>query len=89
MRFINLSSVLTTNVDFGVAAGTKLVTGLGRKAASAYYEINAATAFSLYLAGSTSVLLNIPVTIQAGHIYTVYVSGSTGATLSYHLIMNK
>ncbi len=89
VRFINLSSFVTSNVDFGVTAGNKLATALARKAVSAYYEVDAATAFSLYAAGSTSVLLSIPVTLQAGKIYTVYVSGSTQATLSYHLILNK
>lgn len=89
VRFINLSSGITSNVDFGLAAGSKLATGLAQKVASAYYEVNAATAFSLYVAGSASVLLNIPVAIQAGHVYTVYISGSTEATLVYRFVLNK
>jgi hypothetical protein len=89
IRFINLSSAVNSNVDFGLSAGTKLATALANKVASAYYEIDAATSFSLYAAGSTTVLLSIPVTIQAGHIYTVYLSGATQATLSYHLLVQK
>jgi hypothetical protein len=89
VRFINLSSVITTNVDVGLAAGTKLATGLARKVASVYYEVNAPAVFSLYTAGSTSVLLNIPVAVQAGHVYTVYISGSSEATLASNLMLNK
>ena len=89
IRFINLSSAVNSNVDFGLSAGNKLVTALANKVASAYYEVDAATSFSLYAAGSSTVMLNIPVTIQAGRIYTVYVSGATQLTLSYHLIVQK
>lgn len=89
VRFINLSLALTSNVDFGIATGNKIASGLARKVASAYYEVDAASAFSLYSAGSTSVLLNIPVTLQAGRIYTIYISGSTQATITYHLLVQK
>ncbi len=87
VRFINLSSALNSSVDFGVATGNKIASGLAYRAASAYYDIDAATTFSLYAAGSTTVLLNIPATIQVGHIYTIYISGATTATLSYHLLV--
>jgi len=87
VRFINLSSAITGSVDFGLSAGNKLVTNLANKVASAYYEVDAATSFSLYASGSSTAALSIPTTIQAGHIYTIYISGT--ATLSYHIIMQS
>jgi hypothetical protein len=89
VRFINLSASAGSSVDFGLSGGAKIVSGLAYKAASAYNEVAAATSFSLYANGSTTVLLNIPVTIQAGHIYTVYISGSTAATITYHLVAHN
>jgi hypothetical protein len=89
VRFINLSSAISANVDFGVKAGAKLVTALAYKAASAYNDVDAATTFSLYASGSSSTILNIPATISAGHIYTIYISGATNATLSAHIITEK
>lgn len=86
VRFINLSSAINSNVDFAVAGGSKLVSALSYKAASAYYDVDAATAFSLSVSGSSSVLLNIPASIQAGHIYTIYISGATTATVTYHVV---
>jgi hypothetical protein len=86
VRFINLSSAVTGNVDFGLSTGNKIVTGLANKVASAYYDVDAATSFSLYASGSSTAALNIPTTIQAGHIYTIYISGTTTATLTYHVI---
>ncbi len=84
VRFVHLASAVTGAVDLGLAAGNKLVTGLAYKAASAYYDVDAATTFSLYAAGSSTASLSIPTTIQAGKIYTIYVSGSTA--VSYNVI---
>lgn len=83
VRFMNLSTALNSSVDFGISAGNKIVTNLAYKTASAYNEVNAATSFTLYVAGSSTVTLNIPTTIQAGKIYTVVISGTTTATLNY------
>lgn len=86
VRFIHLSSAAASTVDFGINAGSKLVTGLAYKAASAYYTVDANTTFLLYASGSATASLSIPTTIQAGKIYTIYVSGSTTATISYHVV---
>jgi hypothetical protein len=87
VRFINLSSAVASNVDFGLTTGNKIVSGLAYKAASAYYNVDAATTFSLYASGSTTAMLSIPATIQAGHIYTIYISGATQATVTYHVLV--
>jgi hypothetical protein len=86
VRFINVSSALTGNVDFATSTGTSVVSKLTYKTASAYNEVAAASTFKLYATGSSTLLLNIPVVLQAGKIYTVFISGSTSATITYTLI---
>ncbi|MGZ3758076.1 MAG: DUF4397 domain-containing protein [Mucilaginibacter sp.] len=86
VRFINVSSALTGNVDFATSTGTTVVSKLTYKTASAYNEVAAASTFKLYASGSSTVLLSIPVVLQAGKIYTVFISGSTSATITYTLI---
>ncbi|GAB2981505.1 hypothetical protein GCM10027049_16990 [Mucilaginibacter puniceus] len=83
VRFMNLSTALNSSVDFGISTGSKIVTGLAYKIGSAYNEVDAATSFTLYAAGSSTVELNIPTTIEAGKIYTIIISGTTKATLTY------
>jgi hypothetical protein len=86
IRFINLSTGVGSSADFGISGGAKIVSGLTYKAASAYQEVNAANSYSLYTGGSTTVLLNLPVTLSAGGIYTLYISGSTSPTVGFKLI---
>lgn len=86
IRFINLSSALATSVDFGATGVAKLVSSLAYKSASVYYDVDPATAFSLYAAGSSTAIISLPPTIEAGHIYTIYVSGATTGTVTSHLV---
>ena len=90
VRFINLSSAMTANADFASTTGSKsnaIVSGLAYQAASAYYEVSgAANTFTFSTSGSSTVLLNIPVTLQAGKIYTIFISGSTSTTITYTLV---
>jgi len=86
IRFINLSSALSSNVDFALSGGAKLASAIGFKGVSEYYDVDPASSFSVSASGSSSALVNIPTTIQAGHIYTIFVSGDTNATVSYHLV---
>lgn len=89
VRFINLSSKLSSNVDIAAAGGTKLVSNLAFKAASAYYDLDAATAFSLTLTDKSTALIDIPAGMQPGHIYTIYISGTTSATVTPHIVTEK
>ncbi len=89
IRFINLSSAVSSNVDFAANGGIKLVSNLAYKAASTYYDVDPSTVFTLYASGSATVLLSIPSSLQAGHIYTIYVSGATAATVTSHTIMEN
>jgi hypothetical protein len=89
VRFVNLNLDLTADIDFGITGGAKIITGLANKLNSAYVEVNPGTTFSLYTAGSTTELLNIPTTIQAGHIYTVYLSGTTTVGVKATVLLQK
>ena len=87
VRIINLSTAAAANIDFGLSATSKLVTNLAYRAVSAYNTINANTALYLYAAGSIDAMLNIPATtIQAGKIYTIYISGSTAIDIKYNIV---
>jgi hypothetical protein len=87
VRFINLSNAVTSNVDFGISATSKLITNLAARAVSAYSQVAANTTFYLYSAGSINAMLTIPATtIQAGKIYTIYISGSTTLDLNYNIV---
>ena len=89
VRFINLSQALSAKADVGLSGGAKLASDLAYKAASVYSEVNTATTFSLYAAGSTSVLLSVPTTIQAEKIYTIYFSGTTALTINYQVVVEN
>jgi hypothetical protein len=87
VRFVNLSNAVSSNVDFGVSATSKLATNLAARAVSAYSQVAAGTTFYLYSAGSANSMLTIPATtIQAGKIYTIYISGSTTLDLTYKIV---
>jgi len=86
IRFINLSSALSSNLDFAVSGGAKLVSAIAYKGASAYYDVDPATTFKINVSGSSSTLVTIPTTITAGHIYTIFVSGNSNATITYHQV---
>jgi len=89
VRFINLSTALNSNVDVTSTVGGKtsgLISALAYQAASAYMEVSSASTFSLSASGSSTVLLNIPVVLQAGKIYTIFISGTTSTTITYSLV---
>jgi hypothetical protein len=89
VRFINLSPMLNSGIDFAITGGSQLVEGLAYKAVSVYNDVDAATTFSLSVSGSNSVLLSIPGVVQAGRIYTIYISGNTLASVGYHVIVQN
>jgi hypothetical protein len=89
VRFINLSAIVSSNVDFAINGGARLVSGLAYKVASAYNDVDPAASYSLYLSGSSTVLLNIPANLQAGHIYTIYISGATNVTVGFHVVQQS
>lgn len=90
VRFVHLSSVAADKVDLAIQGGAKLISNLAYKSASAYQEVDAATNFQLFAAGSTTDGISIPtLSLQAGKVYTVYISGSTALSISYHVLVDK
>jgi hypothetical protein len=86
IRFINLSA---TNIDLVASGGAVLASDLTFKSASAFTDIDPSTSFTVNAAGSSSSILNIPATFQAGHGYTVYISGATALTITPHIITER
>ncbi|MDB5004725.1 MAG: hypothetical protein JWQ34_2950 [Mucilaginibacter sp.] len=85
VRFINLSSIIGT-VDIGIAKGIKFLSGLDYRTYSAYYDFNAGTAFTLYTGGSNVIIKDIAVTLEAGHLYTIYLTGSSSSGVKAQLL---
>ena len=89
VRFINLDEGLTSTTDFSVSGGTKVASALSQFAASDYYQVDPGTTFSANTTGDTTSLISIPTTIQAGHIYTIYLSGINAGTLKATVLLQK
>lgn len=90
VRFINFNKGLTANLDYGItSAATPLVTNLGPAFDSAYYSVAAGSAFSVYATGTTNSILDIPTSIEAGHVYTIYLSGEGTSTLKATVLLQK
>jgi hypothetical protein len=86
VRFVHLSSAAASSIDLAITGGAKIVSGLAYQSASAYNEVDPTSAFTLSAAGSTTAALSIPAFMQAGKIYTVFISGATTATVSFHVV---
>jgi hypothetical protein len=83
IRFVNMSPDAGV-VDFGIKGQTKTFSGAGYKSASIYGPMAANTVadtLQVYQGGTTNVLASIPtLTLSAGGIYTVWLSGFAGGT---------
>ncbi|MES2808982.1 MAG: DUF4397 domain-containing protein [Bacteroidota bacterium] len=89
VRFVNFNIGATVNNDFSISGGAKIVNNLAVKEVSDYFDVAPGAAFTAYNTGSTTALLNIPTTIEAGHIYTVYLSGKDLAGLKATVLLQK
>ncbi len=89
VRFINVAPLLTGTINVTTSTGTAVVNALAFKAASAYQEVNAATAFNVTMAGSLEVTTIAASEIQAGKIYTVWFDSSTTTKAKYHIVVEN
>ncbi|GAA4084910.1 DUF4397 domain-containing protein [Mucilaginibacter panaciglaebae] len=90
VRFINLNLDLVDNLDFGITgAGAPLTTGLSPALDSKYYSVAPGSSFSVYIAGTNTSMLDIPTSVEAGHVYTVYLSGTLKADLKATVLLQK
>lgn len=86
VRVVHVSNAASA-VDLGVlGASSRLVTDLAYKASTSYQTVDPNTTFVLYSAGTANVALTMPTEIQAGKIYTIFVSGATRLTLNYKVV---
>jgi hypothetical protein len=87
VRYINLNANGSSNIDFSFN-GTKLGSNLAYKSASSFTVMDPGTlTFKILTAGTTNLVFDMPVTLQAGKIYTLWASGST--VLTSHLIAHN
>ena len=87
VQFINFSTAIKSAIDISVTGGNKVITNLADGLASTYYAVSANSAFTLSATGSSTTLFSIPALgLQNGNAYTIYITGSTLATISYHLV---
>jgi hypothetical protein len=87
VRYVNLNSTGSSNVDFSLN-GAKLGSALTFKSASSFSVLDpGAYTFKVMTAGTSTLLFDLPVTLQAGKIYTIWASGNT--VLSSHIITHN
>lgn len=81
VRFIHLSSATSGNVDFSWG-GTKIASNVGYKIATSYYDVSPTGALDVFAAGTTTSKLSLTETLEAGHIYTIYLSDAASLTIA-------
>jgi len=88
ISFAQLSSQLAlNNVDIYITGGNKIISSMADKTVSIYYEVPATTtSFTMTNTGSTTALLNMPVTLTAGKLYTIFIAGAPSKPLNYLLL---
>ncbi len=87
VRFINLSTALaSTNVDFITTGGTTLGANLPFKTPSNYSDVNPTQGFNVYRKGLSTPVVSIPATLQPGRVYTIFIAGTSNASIDYHIV---
>jgi hypothetical protein len=91
VRFIHLSDAAPANIDIRNAGGTNLVANLGHDNASSFVAIAPGIlSLQVYAAGQNTSLGSFDLTSFAeGKIYTVYIAGSTGGSISVQKITHN
>lgn len=90
VRFINLNLGLVDNLDFGITgAPTPLASNLGQVYDSSYYSVAPGASISVYATGTHTSLLDVPTTMEAGHVYTIFLSGTLKADLKATVLLQK
>ena len=84
VRFVHLSDAAPANVDIRTDATTNIAANLAKDNASGYVEVNPGVlSLQVYQAGQSTSLGTFNLSAFAsGKIYTVYVTGSTTATIA-------
>lgn len=91
IRFLHLSDAAPSDIVIKNSAGENLVTSISRNIQSGYQNIDPGTlSIKIYGLASGDNIGNFDVTgLQAGKIYTLYLTGSTDATLSVQKVLHN
>jgi hypothetical protein len=89
VRFVNLNVKSIAFNDFSISGGAKIISNLESKLVSNYVDVEPGADFIAYVAGSTTVVSNIPTDVEAGHIYTVYLSGEDVGSMKGNVLLQK
>ena len=86
VRFINVSSLLSSSINVTTSTGTSILSALSFKAASAYQTIDANTSLNVNATGSLETTTISGSEFQAGKVYTVWFDSATSTKVKYHVI---
>ena len=91
VRFIHLSDAAPSVISIRNSAGDNLVTTISRDIESGYSNVDPGTlSIKIYGVASGDNIGNFDVTnLQAGKIYTLYLTGSTNATISVQKVLHN
>ncbi|NNU33533.1 DUF4397 domain-containing protein [Mucilaginibacter sp. S1162] len=88
VRFINLDYNLTNAMVMTVVGGSNLFTSLQFSTASTYYEVDPGTKFQASATGvTTSPVMDF--NLQAGKIYTIWLSGASATEIYGNAILQN
>jgi hypothetical protein len=91
VKFLHLSDGAPSVISIKNGAGSNLVTTMSRDIASGYSNVNSGTlSLQIYGVASGDNIGNFNVTeLQAGKIYSIYLTGSTTGNLSVHKVLHN
>lgn len=91
VRFIHLSTAAASSVDIRLLGGAQLVAGLGFRSSTTFQEMDPGVkVFHVFAAGESTGAIDLEIAaLEAGKIYTVWISGATTSNIRARLITNQ
>lgn len=91
IRFVHLSNAAPDHIDIRTSSGTNLVVNLKRDDISNYIEVDPSVmSLQVFATGQSASLGTFDLSaFAAGKIYTVYVTGSTGASIQIRQVVHN
>ena len=86
VRFINLSPNFTNTLNVNLPGGELLVSALPFKEASSYFLVHSGVSVGVSVVGSATLKIADGNEFEGGKNYTVWISGTSNATLTIHKI---
>jgi len=91
IKFIHLSDGAPSDINIKNAAGDNLVTNISRNIASGYSNVDPGTlSIKIYGTASRDNIGNFDIAdLQAGKIYSIYLTGADNASLAVHKVLHN